>query len=514
MGNRMRSTSNYSMSHFKRYCTIHSCLRAGLILAVSTACSLSDLVKVDSPPTGTDPDAIKTAAGALDLYRGVIHEFRSSTTGYSLHPTYVVTSGLLSDELASGQYPIPNQPSFSSASSIDSRNMQDDERSPALAPGIKSSWSGLQRTRLSSMTAIAALREYAPNAPKDYVGHAFALWGMAELFLANLYCSGIPLTTIDLNGGYTYQNGSTTQQVYEHAIAMFDSALVYAKDSAQFRNLANVGKGWALLNLNKYTDAAQAVAGVPDNFVYFNFHSAAIARATGTPNFTTVLAPFSDSPFGSAISEGLGTVADTQGVAGLPYRSSQDPRTAVSKKPEWQDGAYQSTEVWSPDRWAQNSPGNAPIVMASGVEARLIEAEASLKAGTPTWLTVLNDLRTNGSFTVEPGTADTTWGSGSGAVIFADGLPGLRPLVDPGNTAARVSLLFQERAYWLFLTGRRHSDMRRLVRQYGRQPNQVFPSGRYPTGPTGVYGRDVVLPAPYLEKQHNSRYTGCINRDA
>ncbi len=75
-------------------------------------------------------------------------------------------------------------------------------------------------------------------------------------------------------------------------------------------------------------------------------------------------------------------------------------------------------------------------------------------------------------------------------------------------------MLFRERAYWLFLTGRRHSDMRRLVRQYGRTTQQVFPSGQYPVGPSGTFGHDVVLPAPYLEKQHNSRYTGCINRGA
>src|SRR5581483_874628 len=105
--------------------------------------------------------------------------------------------------------------------------------------------------------------------------------------------------------------------------------------------------------------------------------------------------------------------------------------------------------------------------MASGVEARLIEAEAALAAGDASWLTILNRLRTDGTFTTaphpgDPTVTDTTWGPGVGAVLFPNGLPGLRPLTDPGTPAARVDLLFAERAAWLFLTGHRLGDMRRL----------------------------------------------------
>src|SRR5690606_40849192 len=64
-----------------------------------------------------------------------------------------------------------------------------------------------------------------------------------------------------------------------------------------------------------------------------------------------------------------------------------------------------------------------------------------------------------------PAVEDTTWAPGEGAILFTSiggSLPGLPPLEDPGTDEARVDLLFQERAYWLFLTGRRHADMRRL----------------------------------------------------
>jgi starch-binding outer membrane protein, SusD/RagB family len=45
--------------------------------------------------------------------------------------------------------------------------------------------------------------------------------------------------------------------------------------------------------------------------------------------------------------------------------------------------------------------------------------------------------------------------------------------------AQRVDLHFQERAFWLWLTGQRLSDMRRLVRQYNRPQETVFPTGTF-----------------------------------
>ena len=44
----------------------------------------------------------------------------------------------------------------------------------------------------------------------------------------------------------------------------------------------------------------------------------------------------------------------------------------------------------------------------------------------------------------------------------------LAALADPGTPAAREDLMFRERAFWLFGTGHRLGDMRRMIRQYGR----------------------------------------------
>jgi len=129
-------------------------------------------------------------------------------------------------------------------------------------------------------------------------------------------------------------------------------------------------------------------------------------------------------------------------------------------------------------------------VVADGIEARLIEAEAMLQNGDgPGMVNALNALRAdagnNGNFN-------------------------LPALTDPGTTDGRVDLLFRERAFWLFATGHRLGDMRRLVRQYGRPANTVFPTGPYFKG--GNYGTDVNLPVPFAE-QNNPNFTGCLNRD-
>jgi len=87
----------------------------------------------------------------------------------------------------------------------------------------------------------------------------------------------------------------------------------------------------------------------------------------------------------------------------------------------------------------------------------------------------------------------------------------LPPLVDPGTPDARISLQFREKAFWTYGRGERLGDLRRLVRQYGRPQDQVFPTGTFFKG--GSYGTDVNLPVPQAEL-NNPSYTGCIDRSA
>jgi hypothetical protein len=78
----------------------------------------------------------------------------------------------------------------------------------------------------------------------------------------------------------------------------------------------------------------------------------------------------------------------------------------------------------------------------------------------------------------------------------------LAPLTDPGTADARRDLLFRERGLWLFMTGHRLGDLRRLVANYALPVNDVYPVGvHYKDDGSGtdVYGGDVVFPVEFDE---------------
>jgi hypothetical protein len=149
------------------------------------------------------------------------------------------------------------------------------------------------------------------------------------------------------------------------------------------------------------------------------------------------------------------------------------------------------------------------VTVVSGVEARLIEAEAALRANNvPQMLSILNALRANtalyrcaAALLSPPVTTPSCVASPTA----------LAPLTDPGTANGRQDLLFSEKGFWLFSTGRRLGDLRRLIRQYGRTQEQVFPSGTFFKG--GTYGGDVNLPVVQAE-ENNPNFKGCTDRNA
>jgi hypothetical protein len=84
--------------------------------------------------------------------------------------------------------------------------------------------------------------------------------------------------------------------------------------------------------------------------------------------------------------------------------------------------------------------------------------------------------------------------------------PTLTPLTDPGSTVARENLLFRERAFWFWGTAHRLGDLRRLVKNYQRGAETVYPTGPYFKG--GAYGTDLVL-IPAQAEKNNPDFAGC-----
>jgi hypothetical protein len=142
-------------------------------------------------------------------------------------------------------------------------------------------------------------------------------------------------------------------------------------------------------------------------------------------------------------------------------------------------------------------------MLASGIEARLIVAEVALRGGNVSaWLDTLNVLRADA--TLLPVPQDTSFRPVAGTT--------LAPLVDPGpstNDSLRVDMMFHERGFWMFSTGHRLGDMRRLVRQYNRVVNSVYPNGAWFKG--GNYGDAIQMVLP-VEELNNPNFHGCVDR--
>jgi starch-binding outer membrane protein, SusD/RagB family len=424
-------------------CTARRCRLATALVSLTAACSsLTDV----AAPDVVQLSSLDNASGAEALRVGAISGFALVYAGST--EGQIVTSGVITDEF------------FNASSAVVAIAAADLRLIPE--PGTSYPYLALHRARLDARRAIAALEQYAPTR-RAKIGEQFALAAFTELFLGENLCSGIPLGEV-VDGNLAYGKPLSTDELFDRATADFDSAIAYAADSARILDMARVGRGRALLDRGRFADAAASVATVATPYAY------SLQYSTAQPN----------GVFTIMNTQKWLTVSDREGGNGLDFRSARDPRVPTALVGKGFDGA---TDVYTYTRYAAVT---SPIVLASGVEARLIAAEAALRGGdAPGALAILNALRQM--------------------------VAGLAPLSLEATDAARVDQLFRERAFWLFATGHRHGDLRRLVRQYGRAAASVFPTGAYKNGQT--YGNDVTF-APDESQLGNAAYTGCASRGA
>ncbi|MEP7383640.1 MAG: hypothetical protein ABI910_18285, partial [Gemmatimonadota bacterium] len=390
-----------------------------------------------------DPDVVRpgnlVGKSALPALRsGVFGSFQIAFSGggdlqNGGHEGIINLGGLFSDELI-------NAETFSDRINLDAH------RVTAANGTMVALFLDLSRARAA---AAAASRKYAKFDPGT-AGHIemIAIDGFVHVLFGEHYCSGVPFSTITDNEELQYGQPLSTSEIFDVAIAKFDSVIAMAQ-TLQDDNLASlgrVGKGRALVNLGRFAEAASAVSGVPTSF-RFDIQSSTNSdrQKNGIWHYFTNSASFS--------------VADREGGVGLPFASDDDPR--IRPEDTGGPGFDGETELFVALKYPD---ATTPTVLADGVEARLIEAEAALRAGNASaMLATLDAIR---------------------AGINLD------PLTDLGTQVGREDLLFKERAYWLYLTGHRTGDLRREVRQYGRSIASVYPAGPYFKG--GVYGTDYV----------------------
>lgn len=447
-------------------------LAAIAVAGIVAGCSTDKLLTVDNPGVA-QPNTLAGAAGLAAYYGAALGDF---TVGYAgdgggnasgsvgSYEGLINYGGLLSDEIGSVD-------TFPTRNETDQRSTQFDNASNADI------YRAIQRSRSTAELAAAQFAQYgAKDARRSEV---LSLAGFSDILIAESYCSGVPFSQIAPDGiTVTYGQPLTTDQIFQLAVAKFDTALSVAasvpKSDANFANvpvltnLARVGRARALVGLNRLADAAVQAAPVPASFTYLLYTSANTSRQNnGVYYYDNINQRFS--------------AIDKEGGNGLPFLSDSDPRVQYhdTGAPGFDGARELINQLKYPTR-------TSPIPLATGAEALYIQAEAALASGgSGSFIDFINQARA------------------------ADGLA--TTVADPGTATGRVDLLFKERAYSLWLTAHRLGDMRRLVRFYKRDASTVFPVGDYSGG--GTYGTDVNLPIP-VQEQNNPNYTGSCNKAA
>jgi hypothetical protein len=414
-------------------------------LLVATGCNLDVLT-----PTVVPPGATQGEAALPTLLAGAVGDFAVAYGGYNDSDAgegIILNSGLLADEFISADY-------FSDHKEIDTRNLATTNASNTTV--MLHLMQSLRSAQLAA-DGYAALGQGTTSAR----ARALNLAGMVYTIVAESYCSGVPISSLDPSGAPVYGGSKSTKELLDAGIARFDAAIAAdTTSSGTQRNVARLGKGRALLNEGQYALAASAVAGVPTSFAF--------ATEQGVVDNRTKNGVFSLTYRSSRY-----TTADNEGVNGLLFVTENDPRVPVDNLGI--SKFDQATELFAPAKYPSYE---APIPIATGVEARLIEAEAAFQGGSyGTALDILNTLRRS------------------------VGLGDLSPASAPGG---QVDQIFSERAFWLFGTAHRLGDLRRLVKQYQRPANAVFPTGAYFKG--GLYEEQVNLRVPQREEQDNLQY--------
>lgn len=462
-----------------------------LVMAAVAACDPgATLHPVDRDTTS--PEALYGSKGNLETARlSAIGDFQiafagSADAGGNSHEGHINMTGMFVDELT-------NEETFPT------RIQVDDRIALAVNASLRGLFLDLQKARVSVERTDTAYQKFDP----PNVGHAevVALAGFTYVMFAENYCSGIPFSTLGFDGTITYGQPLTTAQIYAIALADFrraatlaQGAITAANDAGDaataaeaqiYLNAAEVGIGRVLLDQANYAGAAAAVASVPANFTYqMEFSINTVKQNNGIRFF--------GAPGGFLLS-----VSDVEGVNGLQFTDTTtnanptvDPRVPVQNTQQFGFNGI-SFPFMNQIKYPQASSN---VDVADGIEAKLILAEAALKTL---------------SFTAEKANLDSARAQFQPPTFAPVGPIPLDSI--NGNHALDPRLqFFRERAFDLFLTGHRLSDLRRLVRQYGFNQAQVFPTGALPGG--GTYGSDVNFPGS-SDEANNPNYHGCIDRN-
>ena len=456
--------------------TIAAAVGVGLML--TAGCDVNKQLLEPQQPGVISPASVVGATGAEALRTGAIGRFQAWTAGggNNNQENMVLETSLFTDEYKSGD-------TFSQRNSWDQRIVQTNDG--VLAPA----YTAMQQARGYIQNALQSLKANVPTAPAE-AGQMYFLLGYTEMQLGEFFCNGIALGYTQ-NGSPNYTQPLTDQAVFAVAAAHFDSATAASTGtdalSVQVHNAAAVGKARVLVDMGQFAQAAAAVSAVTTSFQY----TMTYAQTSQDNDIWIMTTNVKRYTVGDSFDIVNGAVNQIKNA--IPFASAADPRVPVTggttnfaNKSFDGNTAYVGQALWGRDD---------PNVIVSGIDARLVEAEAKLQTNDYAGMvTILNALRAS------PQTLGVLKVPAMAAIATT-----------PTTLSDAVSLYFREKAFWQFGRGVRLGDMRRLIRQYGRTQDNVFPTGVFFKG--GNYGTDVNFPVPDADKS-NPNFNGCLDRNA
>ena len=451
---------------------------AAIVVAVGSlllgACDPKQELLSPQQPGVIDPSSVANSTAADALYAGALGRWKNSMNGNGNNTEALWNwEALFTDELRSAD-------TFSQRNDADQRNLQNNDG--VLTP----IYNNAQQARGRARDAINALLTYDTSpAGQQHVGEMYLMMGYIEMEMSQAFCNGIPFGET-VNGAPVYTQPLTNADGFKLAIARFDTALTYLTGTdagtANIKNAVLVSKGRAQVSLGDFTGAAATVAAVPTSFQYTFDYSQTTFDNEWWIMGTSV----------KRYNPGDSVDAAGQILNAIPFTQLNDPRVSVTDtKTKAEDNI---SNFWNVNNWGRDDP----IPVVSGIDARLIEAEAKLQAKDITgMMTILNALRT------------------APQVLGIFKVAAMTALPAPADQNSATDLFFREKALWQFERGYRMDDLRRLVRQYGRTQDHVFPSGNFARNqtPSGQYGTQVALPVQNTELT-NPFFKGCLDTNA
>lgn len=464
------------IQHIKR-----SGIAAAALVALGACSTVQDQLLEPQNPDLIDPSAVSSPSAANALRVGALGAFKGAT---GANESLWRWGGLLGDEWKSSD-------TFSQRNETDQRSIQTNNATWTTSYGT------VQQSRGFLYDAIQKMQQFNPQ-EKVQIGELYMSLAFIEMQMAEDICNGIPLG-LARNGVVDYSDPSykplTNQEVFAKALTHADSAVTLAVgDSASavaVRNASLITKARILVDMGQWSQAAALVptATVPSTFQY--------VQAFSVPTVDNGNWSFNNSQGRYTVSDSTQVVNGQQNTIknALPFVSANDPRVPTKAGTAFTPVIKPfdtSTPMFVQQIWAGRSD---PIPVVSGIDARLIEAEGKLQAkDIAGMMAILNALRAS----------PPSIGNFKPAAMPA--------LAAPATQEDATSLFFREKAFWTFGRGQRLGDLRRLIRQYGRTQDNVFPTGNFHKG--GVqYLNDVNFPVPDADKT-NPQFKGCIDRNA